>query len=147
MRYDKSQEDISVWEDTNELCFEEVSTSSSLGSVLQERGSRYGEFIYNATVSQELKEILHKSSNWETMPPDMKEALHMIVHKISRLVEGDFNYDDSWIDISGYSTLIVERLHLTLKQRQEDQEFTHLASMQNSGIVSPLRQAPEKKHL
>lgn len=118
-----------------------------LATVLSERGSRYGTLMSNATISQGLKEILHSSSNWEAMPPDMREALDMIVHKISRIVEGDFNYDDSWIDISGYSTLIVERLHLTLKQRQEDQEFTHLANMQNSGIVSPLRQAPEKKYL
>lgn len=118
-----------------------------LATVLSERGSRYGTLMSNATISQGLKEIIHSSSNWEAMPPDMREALDMIVHKISRIVEGDFNYDDSWIDISGYSTLIVERLHLTLKQRQEDQEFTHLASMQSSGIVSPMRQAPEKKHL
>ena len=117
-----------------------------LATVLSERGSRYGTLMSNATISQGLKEIIHSSSNWEAMPPDMREALDMIVHKISRIVEGDFNYDDSWIDISGYSTLIVERLHLTLKQRQEDQEFTHLASMQSSDIVSPMRQAPEKKH-
>ena len=117
-----------------------------LATVLSERGSRYGTLMNNATISQGLKEIIHSSSNWEAMPPDMREALDMIVHKISRIVEGDFNYDDSWIDISGYSTLIVERLHLTLKQRQEDQEFTHLASMQSSGIVSPMRQAPEKKY-
>ena len=117
-----------------------------LATVLSERGSRYGTLMSNATISQGLKEIIHSSSNWEAMPPDMREALDMIVHKISRIVEGDFDYDDSWIDISGYSTLIVERLHLTLKQRQEDQEFTRLANMQNSGIVSPMRQAPEKKH-
>ena len=119
---------------------------NKLATVLSERGSRYGTLMSNATISQGLKEILHNSSNWGAMPSDMREALDMIVHKISRIVEGDFNYDDSWVDISGYSTLIVERLHLTLKQRQEDQEFTHLANMHNSGIVSPLRQAPEKKH-
>ena len=123
-----------------------IMEDKKLATVLSERGSRYGTLMSNATISQGLKEIIHSSSNWEAMPPDMREALDMIVHKISRIVEGDFNYDDSWIDISGYSTLIVERLHLTLKQRQEDQEFTHLASMQSSDIVSPMRQAPEKKH-
>ena len=114
-----------------------------IAAVLSERGSRYGSLMSNATISQGLKEILHSSSNWEAMPPDMREALDIIVHKISRIVEGDFNYDDSWVDISGYSILIVERLHLTLKQRQEDQELTR-CHLQNSGIVSPLRQAPER---
>lgn len=116
-----------------------------LATVLSERGSRYGTLMSNATISQGLKEILHNSSNWGAMPPDMREALDMIVHKISRIVEGDFDYDDSWIDISGYSTLIVERLHQTLKQRQIKQELTR-CHLQNSGIVTPLRQAPEKKH-
>ena len=110
MRYNKSQEDLSVWQDTNELCFEEVSTSSSLGSVLQERGSRYGEFINNANVSQDLKCIMEQSTNWNNMDNDMREALHMIAHKISRILEGDYSYDDSWVDIAGYSTLVAERL-------------------------------------
>lgn len=116
-----------------------------LATVLSERGSRYGSLMSNATISQNLKEILHNSTNWEAMPPDMKEALHMIVHKIARIVEGDFNYDDSWIDISGYSTLIVERLHQDIKQQEVERELTR-SHLQNSGIVSPLRQAPEKKH-
>lgn len=119
--------------------------NKKLATVLSERGSRYGTLMSNATISQGLKEILHNSSNWGAMPPDMREALDMIVHKISRIVEGDFDYDDSWIDISGYSTLIVERLHQTLKQRQIEQELTR-CHLQNSGIVTPLRQAPEKKH-
>ena len=116
-----------------------------LATVLSERGSRYGSLMSNATISQNLKEILHNSTNWEAMPPDMKEALHMIVHKISRIVEGDFNYDDSWIDISGYSTLIVKRIHQDIKQQEVERELTR-SHLQNSGIVSPLRQAPEKKH-
>ena len=104
----------------------------SLDSVLQERGSRYGSLMSNATISQKLKEILHNSTNWEAMPPDMKEALHMIAHKIARIVEGDFNYDDSWIDISGYSTLIVERLHQNQQQHIE-QELSK-SYLQNSDV-------------
>lgn len=111
MRYSNSQEDLSVGQATNELCFEEVSTSSSsLDSVLQERGSRYGEFISNANVSQDLKCIMEQSTNWNNMDNDMREALHMIAHKISRILEGDYSYDDSWVDIAGYSTLVAERL-------------------------------------
>lgn len=81
-----------------------------LASILSERGSRYGSLMDNATISQKLKEILHNSTNWEAMPPDMKEALHMIAHKISRILEGDPMYDDSWVDIAGYATLVVDRL-------------------------------------
>ena len=111
MRYSNSQEDLSVWQDTNELCFEEVSTtSSSLGSVLQERGSRYGEFKDNADISQQLKSVMYSSTNYYSLPNDMKESLQMIAHKIARILEGDPYYDDSWVDIAGYAKLVANRL-------------------------------------
>jgi hypothetical protein len=34
----------------------------------------------------------------------------MICHKMARIVNGDADYDDSWIDIAGYATLVAERL-------------------------------------
>ena len=41
----------------------------------------------------------------------MLEALDMIFHKIGRIGNGDPFYDDSWIDICGYSQLVVDELH------------------------------------
>jgi hypothetical protein len=34
----------------------------------------------------------------------------MITHKISRILNGDPNYDDSWRDIAGYAMLVVKEL-------------------------------------
>ena len=84
---------------------------SKLNSILDARGNRYGSFQSNAQIAQSIKSILHSSSNWETMPEYMKESLHMIAHKISRILEGDCSYDDSWVDIAGYATLVVEEIH------------------------------------
>jgi hypothetical protein len=44
------------------------------------------------------------------LEPDMAEALDMIVHKMSRLVNGDCYHRDSWHDIMGYAKLIDMRL-------------------------------------
>ena len=85
--------------------------SSDINSVLQVRGNRYGSFQSNAQIAQSIKRILHSSSNWDTMPEYMKESLHMIAHKISRILEGDCNYDYSWVDIAGYATLVIEDIH------------------------------------
>ena len=41
---------------------------------------------------------------------DQLEALDMIVHKIARIVNGDPNYSDSWVDIAGYAKLVSDRL-------------------------------------
>jgi hypothetical protein len=34
----------------------------------------------------------------------------MICHKLGRIVNGDPNYADSWIDIAGYAKLVADRL-------------------------------------
>jgi hypothetical protein len=41
---------------------------------------------------------------------DQAEALDMIFHKIGRILNGDPNYADSWIDIAGYAKLVADRL-------------------------------------
>lgn len=99
--------------DTPELNYVEVidlNKSNDLVNVLAQRGSRYGAFIDNATVSQDIKCIMEQSDNWNQLDNDMKEALQMIAHKISRILTGDFMYDDSWIDIAGYAKLVSNRL-------------------------------------
>lgn len=86
---------------------------SDIQSILAERGSRYGRFDAHALVTQRLKQALTSGANWDFLEPDAKEALEMIVHKIGRILSGDPDYDDSWVDICGYSQLIVDRIRRT----------------------------------
>lgn len=78
--------------------------------LLAARGARYGAFKDNARISQQIKGIMRLSSSWPVMTSDMKEALEMIAHKISRICCGDPTYDDSWVDIAGYATRVADRL-------------------------------------
>ena len=41
---------------------------------------------------------------------DQKEALEMIATKMGRIVNGDPDYLDSWLDIQGYCQLIIDRV-------------------------------------
>ena len=84
-----------------------------ISAILAERGSRYGSFDTHAIVTQRLKQALTSGANWDFLEPDAKEALEMIVHKIGRILSGDPDYDDSWVDICGYSQLIVDRIRRT----------------------------------
>lgn len=34
----------------------------------------------------------------------------MIFHKIARILNGDPNYADSWVDIAGYAKLVADEL-------------------------------------
>ena len=80
--------------------------------VLAERGSRYGEFTGHARVTQRLKLVIYEElvARSKGLDADQQEALDMICHKIGRIVNGDPNYDDSWVDIAGYAQLVVKRL-------------------------------------
>ena len=78
--------------------------------VLNQRQATYGSFTKNAEVSQMMKYFMTQGTNYKQMPMAHREALEMIVHKIARIVNGDPNYIDNWIDICGYSQLVIEEI-------------------------------------
>lgn len=77
-------------------------------SVIEERGARYGKFDHNAQITQECEEIFRRvAPEYKYMPDVHKEALHMILQKLSRCACGDPFYLDNWIDIMGYAENVV----------------------------------------
>jgi hypothetical protein len=80
--------------------------------ILDERGKRYGKFKDHAEISQSLKHSVYGAvaERGTKMKPDQIEALDMICHKIARIINGDPDYADSWIDIAGYAQLVANRL-------------------------------------
>ena len=89
-----------------------VAAATGLAATLEERGRRYGKFTGHANVAQALKRTI--SANLESrkkyLASDQQEALDMICHKIARIVNGDPDYADSWVDIAGYAKLVADRL-------------------------------------
>jgi hypothetical protein len=57
-----------------------------------------------------------------------RESLEMIAHKISRIVNGDANYMDSWVDIAGYAQLVIDKL-----QHDSDEIKELLNDLHDSG--------------
>ena len=93
---------------------EHVSESSSdtIDAVLNERGSRYGKFTDHASVTQAYKTLMfcQLEERDKRLAADQQEALDMIFHKIGRIINGDPDYADSWVDIAGYAKLVADRL-------------------------------------
>ena len=87
-----------------------VRETDSIDEIVIERGSRYGAFTGHALITQNIKSAMRHSPNWNKLPEDMKECLEMVAHKIGRILNGDPSYDDSWVDIIGYTQLVVDRL-------------------------------------
>ena len=85
---------------------------TNITQTLEERGNRYGKFTGHSEITIALKNVIHIEllKREKILPDDMTEALHMICHKIGRIINGNENYDDSWIDIAGYAQLVADRL-------------------------------------
>ena len=80
--------------------------------ILKERGGRYGEFVENSRVSQNIKVQFGDRESYEY---STIEALDMIANKIARIVNGDRDYEDNWVDIMGYAQLELEEIRRRTK--------------------------------
>jgi hypothetical protein len=84
----------------------------NVDKTLDARALNYGTFKDGAELMQAIKRTMaaHAAKHDKTFADDQWEALEMIVHKIGRIVNGNPNVTDHWVDIAGYATLIADRL-------------------------------------
>jgi hypothetical protein len=85
---------------------------TNVNEMLAGREARYGSFQGHAEISQVIKQVIHSAAKARSkdLESDQLEALDMIAHKIARIINGDPNYADNWVDIAGYATLVANRL-------------------------------------
>lgn len=91
---------------------EGAKSAQEIDAILNARASSYGSFKDVAEVAQRLKHTA-QSASWQqgkVVCADQAEALDMIFSKIARIVNGDPNHVDSWVDIAGYAQLVADRL-------------------------------------
>jgi len=77
-------------------------------SILDEREKTHGNYADVARVSQHLKSYLQQQDMLH-MTAEQRESIEMICVKIARIVCGNANEPDHWIDISGYAELIHKK--------------------------------------
>ena len=86
--------------------------------LITERGSKYGEFTDNASVSQQLKHVLRQQDGWITLLGIQQEAIDMTFVKMARMTNGDSTYIDNVDDILGYWQLVKERMEKPLTRTE-----------------------------
>lgn len=79
---------------------------SELASLLADRKNHHGDFSNQATIAQALKRQIGDNP----LSDIQREAIEMILHKVARIIAGDPNHIDHWVDISGYAQLVVDRM-------------------------------------
>lgn len=83
----------------------------NIHTTLEDRGVNYGSFEGRCRVEQTIKRAFASGHQWDGLPDDCRSALEMIATKVSRIVAGNNpEHHDSWLDISGYATLVADRL-------------------------------------
>lgn len=105
-----------------------------VNDILEQRGNRYGEFKTHAQITQTLKSVvntyllaLNKNLN-----SSQRESIDMIFHKIGRIINGDPNYADSWVDIAGYAQLVVNQLEGKKDNGESERDNGSTASVKES---------------
>jgi hypothetical protein len=85
---------------------------TDVDQVLDSRAKDYGKFIEGAEIMQMLKRLVHNYIEDRGTPLafDQREAIDMIIHKLGRIINGNPDKVDHWVDIAGYAKLVAERL-------------------------------------
>ena len=89
-----------------------IQEDTNIDETLDARAQDYGRFKDGAALMQGIKRLLadHALRHNKTFADDQWEALEMIVHKMARIVNGNPDKVDHWVDIAGYAKLIADRL-------------------------------------
>ena len=85
---------------------------TDVDAVLDSRAKDYGKFIEGAEIMQMLKRVVHNyiEARGTSLAFDQREAIDMIIHKLGRVINGNPDKVDHWVDIAGYATLVADRL-------------------------------------
>ena len=83
---------------------------TELEKILEQRGSVHGNHLAGGAYTQGAKELMRDSLNWPVMKNDLKESLDVIQLKIARILNGDPEFEDHWIDIQGYVKIVLDRI-------------------------------------
>lgn len=115
--FEKELDEMTLNHDWNRLAVDlNTPPQDSTVEVLTERAKNYGKFSGIGQLTQTFKEIMREAPSWQVMQPDQKESLEMIVHKLARILNGNPDYADSWVDIAGYARLVADRLETGLER-------------------------------
>lgn len=80
-------------------------------AILAERKTTHGNYDDDAACSIDLIGTVEMHVK-QLLTPVQLHALHMICHKIARIVTGRADFKDHWDDIAGYATLVANRCKL-----------------------------------
>lgn len=83
---------------------------STVDETIDTRAKEYGDFSDMAAFAQEVEMVAMRYPGYALMTPVEREGLHMIIHKMGRMLAGNPHNRDNWHDIQGYAKMVEDRL-------------------------------------
>ena len=83
---------------------------TDIRTTLEDRGNSYGEYADGTKIAMNLYGRCQAAPRWSDMNPGQQYAMFMFCAKMARLLNGDPNHKDTWLDIAGYATLVHDRI-------------------------------------
>ncbi|MGR3808616.1 hypothetical protein SAMN05660772_01863 [Pasteurella testudinis DSM 23072] len=84
---------------------------NDINQTLTDREQTHGAFAANANTSQLFKLVARQNPKWQQLSDTQREAIEMILHKVSRAINGDHKHADNYHDIAGYAALVEKELN------------------------------------
>lgn len=82
----------------------------SVDELLAQRGTTHGEYTEHARCTQAILDAMMRERTWPSLPPIIRETVHMIAHKLGRIATGNPFVADHYDDIAGYARLVSQRV-------------------------------------
>ena len=82
----------------------------NIEGIVDDRGATYGDYTTQAAIAQKMKDEFRECPGWVYLTFPQRESLDMIACKVSRILNGNPNHLDSWVDIAGYATIVATRI-------------------------------------
>ena len=82
-------------------------------ALIAARQATHGDFRSTAWVAQTLRDVFRHEMGWERLSIVKREAMDCIALKLARILSGDADCEDHWIDIIGYAELALSEREKT----------------------------------
>lgn len=79
--------------------------TEDVSTTIAERKSTHGSYVDVARAYDDLMKVLWSRDRWDELSPVQRLSLEMIMHKTARIITGNPNFADHWLDIEGYAKL------------------------------------------
>jgi len=84
----------------------------TINATLSEREKTHGFYRNQAACTQQLKNVMHEMPGWKQLEYFQAQSLDAIADKIGRILAGNADFKDHWVDIQGYAALVHRELEM-----------------------------------